>query len=444
MRRTTRLQPRFAGYPARPDSRPPQVCIAVGPKYRENPGWGGRLTEPPSPGEQMNESNLGRARSILVAIAVAGAIAAFAAAASVMGVSTAQADSAVAPTFAPAVAAEIEPPVAGVALVPEGGADLSRGLDREPFMRIHQGMSLGFLHRYEDWLLVTTSCNETAWVKAADVVVQAQHSPAPTGTAFDISDAVVVLDPGHGDRDWGGVGPAGLSEKEVNLDIADRVRELMEASRDIDWEGGSVTAGDAVAAFGSVVLTRDVVGPNNGDFEAGLEYRATLATAAGADAFISIHNNTVPMADTEIPGSEVYYSLAAAGSDRLAGLIYEELLRSFAGYNVDWQGGDLLGAKARIDPATDNDYYGLLRRATMPAVIVEGVYISEPAEEALLASEGFRDVFAEAVYRGVVRFLTTEDPGSGINSPEYFHFDAGTASVNGCVLPAQPVLPEQP
>ena len=74
----------------------------------------------------------------------------------------------------------------------------------------------------------------------------------------------------------------------------------------------------------------------------------------------------------------------------------------------------------------------------MPAVLVEGIYISEPEEEALLATAEFRQAYAEAVYRGVVRFLTTTDPGSGINRPEMFYDNAGTVSGNGCILAEQP------
>ncbi len=385
----------------------------------------------------MNTTISERGRSVLVAIAVAAAIALFAASASAMGVRTARAEP-VPTTFAPVIAAKVDVPSAGVAFVPEGGADLWLGPEREPYFRIHEGMALGFLHRTDDWLLVTTSCDDTAWVNANDVVVKPQSSPQPTGAELDLANAVVVLDPGHGDRDWGGVGPSGLSEKSVNLDIADRVRKLMEKPRSVDWETGVVGAGNDVAAFGSVILTRDLIGPNEGDFEAGLGYRATLASAAGADAMVSIHNNTVPSFATDIPGSEVYFSIGAAGSDRLAGLIYEELLRSFADFEADWQGGNLLGARARLDPDTGDDYYGLLRRATMPSVIVEGVYISEPDEEALLSTEKFRQAYAEAVYRGTVRFLTTTESGAAANNPEVFPFDAGTVSGNGCGLPAQP------
>ena len=385
----------------------------------------------------MDAQIFGRSRQVLIAVTVAAAIALFALASSMMGVRTAKAEPVI-QTVAPAIEAKVEVPNAGVAFVPDGGVELWNSPDEDAYFTLAEGIALPFLHRSDDWLLVTTMCNATAWVHEDDVVVQGQGTPQPVGTGFDLSAATVVLDPGHGDRDWGGVGPTGLSEKAVNLDIADRARELMESAHSVDWGTGEVTPGSDIPAFASVVLTRDIHGPNDGDFEVGLGFRATLATAAGADAFVSIHNNTVPRSSSEKPGSEVYYSVAADGSDRLAGIIYEELMRSFAGFDADWTGGELLGARARLDPATGEDYYGLLRRATMPAVIVEGVYISEPQEEALLASDEFRQAYAEAVYRGVIRFLSTTEDGATPNPPEDFPYDAGTVTGNGCDLPAQP------
>jgi N-acetylmuramoyl-L-alanine amidase len=380
----------------------------------------------------------GRGRSIFIALAAAAAVALFALVASALGVRTAEA-APVTTTAAPLqTTPEASVAAAGIATVPPGGVQLWAGPDRDPFFTIAEGLKLPFLFRSGDWLLVTTTCDATAWVNANDVAVQDQATPAPTGPGFDVSQATIVLDPGHGARDWGGVGPTGLTEKETNLDIAERVRDLMATGRDVDWTSGAVSAGSAVPAFGSVVLTRDRAGPNGGDFEAGLGYRSTMATAAGADVYVSIHDNTVPQFDTDIPGSEVYYSIGAEGSDRLAGLIYEELLRSFEAFHANWRGGELLGARARIDPETGDDYYGVLRRATMPAVIVEGVYISEADEEALLATPEFRQAYAEAVYRGIVRFLTTDDSGAAVNPPEMFQLDAGTVTGNGCELPAQP------
>lgn len=385
----------------------------------------------------MDLQLVGRGRPILVALAAASAIALFAIAASMMGVRTAEA-APVVTTIAPTEAVQVETVRAGVAFVPEGGVTLWSGPDRDAMLTIHEGVALPYLHRIDEWLLVTTMCNDTAWVNADEVETVDQAVSQSVGTGFDLSDATIVLDPGHGDRDWGGVGPSGLSEKEVNLDITSRVRDLMATGHNIDWSDGSIEPGSAVSAFGNVILTRDINGPNDGDFELGLGYRVTVATAAGADAFVSIHNNTVPRMSTDLPGSEVYYSVGADGSDRLAGIIYEELLRSFAAFDADWSGGEMQGARARIDPETGDDYYGILRRATMPAVIVEGLYISEPEEEALLATPEFRQAYADGVYRGIVRFLTTFDEGSGINRPEVFPSDAGTVSGNGCQLPVQP------
>jgi N-acetylmuramoyl-L-alanine amidase len=393
----------------------------------------------------MELTKLLRARAAVDVFAIGFALLSLIVGISAMGAGSAEADSAAVESASQPTTTLVDAAVeagadfsSGIALIPEGGADLWSGPDQDPYFTIHEGMALGFANRQDDWLFVTTNCNETAWVRADDVELIPPGDQQATGNDFDVSEAVIVLDPGHGDRDWGGVGPSGLSEKSVNLDIADRVSVLMESGHNVDWASGAITAGSSVPAFRSVILTRDVDGPNDGDFEANLTYRASLATAVAADAFISIHNNTVPRIDTEIPGSEVFYSVAAEGSDRLAGIIYEELLLSFGQFDADWQGGELLGARARLNPETEEDYYGLLRRATVPAVIVEGVYISEPEEEALLATEEFRQAYAEAVYRGVVRFLTTDDPGAEPNQPEYFYDDAGTVSGSVCEVPAQP------
>lgn len=335
-------------------------------------------------------------------------------------------------------AAPAAPPGSGVVVFPPGGAALAAAPDGEVLLQVHEGIVMGFQSRTGPWLEVVTTCNETAWVHEDTVDITPHAERDVPGPGFDLASSVIVLDPGHGDRDWGGVGPSGLAEKAVNLDIAERVRALMSTSRSVDWATGEIGEGTAVDRFGTVWLTRDSNGPNEGDYELGLAFRAELANSAGADVFVSIHNNTVPRISTDIPGTEVFYSLSAAESDRLASLIYEEMLRSFAGYSADWSGGDLLGARARFDPDSGDDYYGVLRRAEMPAVIVEGVYISEPEEEALLKTEEFRQSYAEGVYRGIVRFLTSDDVGTGIRSPEPFPDDAGTVNSSACQIPRQP------
>ena len=226
----------------------------------------------------------------------------------------------------------------------------------------------------------------------------------------------MVVDAGHGDRDWGAIGPEGLSEKVLNLDIATRVRELMLRSNSVDWTTGTVTEGSDIPAFGTVWLTRPPEGPLGGQYEAGLAFRAELANSAGADVLVSVHNNTVPKVDSDFPGTQVLYSVGNEDSARLGALLYEEVLRSMSAFEADWSAGDLVGAIARYNPDTGEDYYGLLRRATMPSAIVEGLYLSEPEEEALLATEEVKQAYAEGVYRGVVRFLTTDDAGTGLEA----------------------------
>ena len=326
----------------------------------------------------------------------------------------------------------------GVVTVPDGGAPVfdARGGDRQ--FVIHEGIVMGFDRREGRWIEVVATCNDPLWVRADDVEITPAGEGAGIAGRADLAQATVVVDPGHGDRDWGGVGPTGLSEKGVNLDISVRLRELLLSAHDVDWESGAIGPGTDVPAAARVWLTRDPSGPNEGDYELGLAFRSHLANAAGADVFVSIHNNTVPTADPEGPGSEVFYAVSVEGSDRLASLIHQELLRSFSSYDVDWKGGLITGARSRIDPETDTDYYGVLRRASMPAAIVEGVYISEPEEEELLRTPEFRQAYAEAVYRGIVRFLTTDETGETINPPEIFSSDAGTVNTSSCEVPQQP------
>ena len=75
--------------------------------------------------------------------------------------------------------------------------------------------------------------------------------------------------------------------------------------------------------------------------------------------------------------------------------------------------------RAKYRPTTDGaDYYGILRRsAGVPAVLSEAAFISNPAEEALLADPAFQQVEADALTKAIVRFVTTDDPGTGYVTP---------------------------
>ncbi len=207
-----------------------------------------------------------------------------------------------------------------------------------------------------------------------------------------IAQATIVLDPGHGGREPGAVAPDGQPETTVNLDVAKRVKAGLE-------EKGI-----------SVVLTRTA------EYDASLRMRAEIATRLDPRAFVSLHHNAEPDGPSRRPGTETYYQLNAPDSKRLSGLIYEEVLRAFSQYDVAWVSDTDAGAKYRR--GQNGDYYAMLRLPRpVTSVLVESAFISNPAESRLLARPEVRQAEADAVVRGILRFLNTDDPGSGYVEP---------------------------
>lgn len=224
--------------------------------------------------------------------------------------------------------------------------------------------------------------------------------------------AHVVLDPGHGGSETGAVGPAGTQEKAVNLAVAREAQRRLEAL-------GAV-----------VVLTRTE------DYRITLASRAAIATALEPVLFLSIHHNADPDGTWPRPGSETYFQIGQPDSRRAAGLVWEELVAALSPLGADWVADTDAGAKYR--PARDGgDYYGILRRsAGVPAVLVEAAFLSNPAEEQLLADPAVQAAEAEALTRAVVRYVTTEDPGSGFVEPYPRTQPAGPGGgPQGCVDP---------
>ena len=329
--------------------------------------------------------------------------------------------------------------VPGLAVVPEGGANLHERPAGTVLQSIHQGIVLPVTSVDGSWLEVMDSCSNPAWVNSSEVSIVPRSTPQTPGAGFDLSRAVVVVDPGHGGRDWGAPGEDGTRESFFNIDIADRLRDLLLTPHDVDWETGRITPGSAYPAIAGAHLTRDTAGPEGGDFEAGLAYRATMANSVAADALLSIHNNTGTDRTLQDPPRAVFYALSVEGSDRLASLIDEELFRSFDPFATEWQGSGVQGTASRRDVDTGGDFYGLLRRSEVPAVIIEGVYVSDSAQNTLLRTTVFRQAYADGVYRGLVRFLTTDDVGSPINEPADFQGSVGSPTTTNCVVPEQRV-----
>ncbi|HEY1279161.1 MAG TPA: N-acetylmuramoyl-L-alanine amidase [Acidimicrobiales bacterium] len=224
--------------------------------------------------------------------------------------------------------------------------------------------------------------------------------------------ANVVLDPGHGGDELGAVGKGGLTEKAVNLAVAEDTATLLRA------------------AGAEVVLTR------TSDYRITLATRGEIATNLHPQVFVSIHHNAEPDGPFPRPGNETYYQVASADSKRLAGLVYEEIQKAFSAYQIAWMADRDAGAKYRTTSSGGN-YYGILHRTEgVPGVLSEAAYISNPPEEQLLATDAFRQVEATAIARAVVRYLNTADPGSGYVTPYPRTEPAGSGGgPTGCVDP---------
>lgn len=233
-----------------------------------------------------------------------------------------------------------------------------------------------------------------------------------TVTGTPLTGANIVLDPGHGGDEPGAVGPAGTTEKAVNLAIA------KEAERQLEARGASV------------VLTR------TSDYRITLASRAAIVANLQPQLFVSIHHNAAPDGPRDGPGAETYFQIASPDSKRASGLIYEELVQAFASYDVAWVGDRDAGAKFRLR-SDGGDYYGILNRtAGVPAVLTEAAYITNAPEEALLADPAFQAVEAGAIADAVVRYVTKEDPGSGFVDPYPRTEPAGPGGGSrGCVDP---------
>lgn len=203
----------------------------------------------------------------------------------------------------------------------------------------------------------------------------------------------VVIDPGHGGSQPGAVGPGGLAEKTSNLEVS---RALP----------------NALAKRGyTTLLTRTA------DYRLSLSTRGAFARTLRPRVFASVHFNAEPDETRATPGSETYHQHRSIESKRLAGLVYEEVFGSLAKHPGPWVGDFDAGVKPRLNKAGD-DYYAMLRLTEgTPSVLIESAFISNPVEERLIGDPGVQSELAEAMARGIGRFLTTNDPGSGFVEP---------------------------
>lgn len=299
------------------------------------------------------------------------------------------------PTLSTTTTTTAPPPVTTTTVAPPPGPQPLAGLAARAVMS-PSGVVVPVQGPDPDGLRVGTPCGRT--------VVLANGTP--------IGAATVVLDAGHGGIEPGATGPNGLTENVLNLAVVRHAQAALEQ------------------AGVSVAVTR------NGNYRMTLEARAAIVKALQPKAFVSVHHNAEPDEPRSGPGSEMYYQVDSPESKRLSGLLYEEVVKALSQYQVAWVADRDAGTKYRKN-AKGGDYYGILRQtAGIPSSLAELGFISNPPEAELYARPEVQQVEGAAVARGIVRFLTTQDPGSGYVEPYPRETPAGPGGgSSGCVDP---------
>ncbi len=172
----------------------------------------------------------------------------------------------------------------------------------------------------------------------------------------------VIIDPGHGGKDPGAIGIGGLKEKDVILPISIRVAQILQQN--------------GVQA----VLSR------NSDYFVSLKGRVDMAERGNADLFVSIHANSVGLSRPDVSGLEVYYY---SSGYNLARSVHRAILNSV---NIR----DRRVRKAR---------FYVLRKTSMPAILVETGYVTGREDAAKLASPQYREQMAQGIANGILSYV---------------------------------------
>lgn len=181
-----------------------------------------------------------------------------------------------------------------------------------------------------------------------------------------LSGALVAIDPGHGGEDAGAEGSEGMTEAEACWDLAVRV------------------AGRLVSAGARVRFTRtEVEGPD-------VTTRAQRANRINSDVLLSIHLNESDTDSAE--GATTFYFGGSVSGAALAEKIQDRLTRV-----------------GLVDCRHHGRYYPILRETQMPAVIVEPIFATNPAESKQWMDAEYRNRIADAITEGVRDYFETSD-----------------------------------
>ena len=190
----------------------------------------------------------------------------------------------------------------------------------------------------------------------------------------------IIIDAGHGGED-GGCEGNGLVEKNLNLDIALKVAELLRK------EGVNV-----VLTRDTDILLYDINSDYKGQKKAqDVRKRLEIASSQENPVLVSIHMNY--FAQTKYSGLQVWYSSYDARSRALASLVQSGMKSTLQPNN-----------KRAIKEATSSIF--LLHNATFPAVLVECGFLSNPEEARMLSDADYRQKIAKVIFDAIMTYIS--------------------------------------
>lgn len=196
-----------------------------------------------------------------------------------------------------------------------------------------------------------------------------------------ITNRIIGIDPGHGGVDPGAVSKTGVKEDDINLKIALKLKRFIEQSGGIaimtrEEDKGLYTGKSKTLRE---MKTEDLMS------------RKKLIVDSDSEIFISIHLNSFTKA--RYYGAQTFYMKDDKISLDMANIIQGELR-------------NVLDEENRRQPEAREDVY-LLKDMTIPTVLVEGGFLSNPLEEKLLITEEYQEKIAWTIYVGIMKYFST-------------------------------------
>lgn len=231
------------------------------------------------------------------------------------------------------------------------------------------------MHKY-----VRISGNKTAILLVLSVMSMLVVSVLWQGSTAVVSfekGHIVMLDPGHGGYDPGAITNQGVYEKSINLQIAQKVKEML----------GPSGIGVFLTREEDIDYVPDGVKGRTIKKQIDLNRRIDMAKEANVDLLVSLHVNAT--ARGQDSGAETFYHSKSETGKRLAELIQQELIK-------------IPGMNRRI--VKPGDFY-IINNTSMPAVIVEVGYLSSLKEQKKLQQSWYQEQLARAIAKGIANFF---------------------------------------